>query len=155
MDAPVPAQDLSIAVNEASGGRLEIWTHLPYEPLIVVVGDKADLLAVPEGPVTKTEVQGLRADFLFCFVTVGEENVLEFLLSEHEEEVGLVLAGVNAPAERVSPGISIVGLAGVVARGDQIEAQFTGLVEQVMILIFLLQTQQGLGVLPARYSETK
>ena len=83
-----------------------------------------------------------------------EKRVRKLILRKPEEEVGLVLAGVRRPLQDPAAACLVVFVARVVASRDQVGADLPRGQSSWSNFKWLLQSEQGIGVRPARYSLT-
>jgi hypothetical protein len=153
MTSPLEATSSPAVVGHLLALLFEIGGE---ELLVVAAGDEADLLRVG--------LLGERQAGTAChFAHLGlghaaerEERAGELLLGEAEEEVGLVLGQIGGALEDPALAGRVVLVDGVVAGGDAVGADGArGLMSSWSNLRWLLQSEQGIGVRPARYSSTK
>ncbi len=122
VDAGVLAEWGTGGGDEGAGGIGEgqalLFEVVCDELLVVAAGDEADFLGV--GLIGEGELTGARdvADLRLGEVTEGEEGVGELVLSEAEEEPGLVFGAVGGAGEDPAAADGVVVVAGVVAGGD-------------------------------------
>ena len=93
LDAGVRSQYLAAHVHEVARSR----THTVGDELaIVVVGYEADLLAVGLVGDGKSGLVGEGADVFFAILADGKQQAAQLRLPQREQDVGLVLRGVDA-----------------------------------------------------------
>ena len=122
----------ALAVHHLGGVQL----HPPGQEPLTALGapDEAHVLAVRLARGAQPETAGVGPHLVLGHVAHGEDDAGQRVLAEHGQHVGLVLEGVGATAElprRVGVG---GGDPGVVARGQAVEAEAVGPVQQAVEL---------------------
>ena len=109
------------AVFQGNGPRGHGKAVLGEEKALVVVGNKADVLALSFGKGRKILGQGLLFDLLFDQATQGKDRFFKFFLGHHGEKVGLVFPRI-APFAKVELVVLQFGL-DIVTRGKGVGSQ--------------------------------
>ena len=126
------------AVDDFALGGTGVEALLPEigvdEGGVVAVGDEADFLAVGLAGDGDAEAFGEIAHFGLRHRAEREEGAGELVLREAEEEIGLVLAVIDATAHLPAAAGGVEGDAGVVAGGDALGADAVGHVEKLVEL---------------------
>ena len=88
----------------APGERTAPWRF--EKGIVVAVGDEADLVAVGLLGDGEIELARERADSRLVERADREERVRELILRQREEEIRLILRGIDAALEQVPPAVA-------------------------------------------------
>ena len=143
------ADDLAGGGDELAGGVGHCFVLLVEvgleEGVVVAAGDEADLLRVGLVGDGEACVGGHLADCGLLHLAEGEEGAGELLLSQAEEEVGLVLGVVGGAGEDPAAARGVEVVAGVVAGGDAVGADLAGGDEELVELEVVVAEGAGDG----------
>src|SRR6185437_2590320 len=147
VDAFVLADDLACGGDEFAGGVGHLFLLIvevcAEEDGVIAAWDEAYLLRVGLLREGEAGIGSHRAHGGLLHLAEREERARELLLSQPEEEVGLVLGTVRGAGEDPAAARGIVVVAGVVARGDAVGTDLAGGEQQCVELEVVVA--QGAG----------
>ena len=148
-DAVVMSDDFAVGSDEFAGGVRDgaalLFEVGSEELLVVAAGDEADFLGVGLFSEGQAGIASGDADVWLFHGAEGEEGAGELVLSEAEEEVGLVLGQVGGALEDPAGACGVVLVDGVVAGGDAVRADGAGGEQELVKLEVVVAEGTGDG----------
>ncbi len=149
MDAGVSADNLAGGGDELARGvghGLVLLVEVGGEEGgVVAAGDEADLLRIGLGGDGEARLGGQLADGWLLHFAEGKEGVAELVLSEAEEEVGLVFRAIGGAGEDPAVADGVEAIASVVASGDAAGADLAGGDQELIELDVIVAEGAGDG----------